>query len=201
VGKRWQRKGGDVVLKALIALEAMGVRASLTVVGCRPPDGVSHPDMEVIPFLDKNDPNDARRLTELYHQADLFIMPSRGEAFGIVYAEASAFGVPSVATDVGGVGDAVKEEENGVLLAVDAEPEAYARAIADLYCDDERYYRLVRSSRDQFERELNWTVWGRRVAACMREVLAPAWEHASVLSDVAPTEPGVRTGGGVRPIT
>lgn len=172
VGKRWQRKRGDIALKTLVALKAMGVRASLTIVGCRPPRDTLHPDMEVIPFLDKNDANDDRRLAELYYHADFFIMPSQAEAFGITYAEASAFGVPSIATDVGGVSDAVKDGENGFLLALDANPEAYARVIADLYRDDERYYRLVRSSRDRFERELNWTVWGQRVAAGMREVLA-----------------------------
>ncbi|MCE5328000.1 MAG: glycosyltransferase family 4 protein [Planctomycetaceae bacterium] len=173
VGGPWDRKGGDIVWETLLALESLGIQAHLTIVGCQPPVPLVHPRLNIIPFLDKNKPQEARRLFDLYRKADFFILPSRAEAFGIVYAEASAFGLPSVATDVGGVSDAVRPNINGILLPRDAAPGQYAQAIAEIYHDHARYCRLVRDSRQFFDQELNWDAWGRSVAVCMKKMLPP----------------------------
>jgi len=67
-------------------------------------------------------------LADLYRQADAFIMPSRfgcwegrwrGEGFGIVYVEAAALGVPSIAYECGGVVDIIQTGINGILVKPD----------------------------------------------------------------------------------
>jgi phosphatidylinositol alpha-1,6-mannosyltransferase len=64
----------------------------------------------------------------VYREADLFVMPSRfgrwdgrwrGEGFGIVYLEAAAFGLASVAYDCGGATDIIRHGENGMLVEPD----------------------------------------------------------------------------------
>ncbi len=68
---------------------------------------------------------DRAALKALYHSSDLFVMPSRfgkwdgkwrGEGFGIVYVEAAACGVPSIAYNCGGVTDIVEHQETGLLV-------------------------------------------------------------------------------------
>lgn len=67
-------------------------------------------------------------LRALYRSADVFVMPSSGEGFGIVYLEAAACGTPVVGGDADGARDALREGELGAL--VDArDPVAIAQAI------------------------------------------------------------------------
>lgn len=56
-------------------------------------------------------------LPDLYRASDLFVMPSTGEGFGIVYIEAMACGTPAIGLDVGGVRDALEDGKLGVLLS------------------------------------------------------------------------------------
>ena len=55
------------------------------------------------------------RLSQLYNKADVFILPSLAESFGIVFAEAMACGLPVIGGRTGGVPDLVKED-NGILV-------------------------------------------------------------------------------------
>jgi glycosyltransferase involved in cell wall biosynthesis len=69
-----------------------------------------------------------RELPDLYRLADVFVMPSTAEGFGIVYLEAAASGVPVVASAAGGAPDALRDGLLGVL--VDPEkPENLVRGI------------------------------------------------------------------------
>jgi len=55
-------------------------------------------------------------LATLYAKAFAYVMPSRQEGFGLVYLEAAAAGLPSIATRVGGVPDAVLADQTGLLV-------------------------------------------------------------------------------------
>ena len=55
-------------------------------------------------------------LQSLYAAADVFVLPSRREGFPMVYAEAAMYGVASIACDVFGVRDAVRDGETGLLV-------------------------------------------------------------------------------------
>lgn len=67
--------------------------------------------------------------------------------------EATSFGVPVVATDVGGVGEIVVDGVNGVLLPSDPEPHAIAEAIHRLaILPDDRWQEMCRQARTQWEK-------------------------------------------------
>jgi glycosyltransferase involved in cell wall biosynthesis len=169
IGVDWRRKGGDVALAAMRELRSRGISASLTVIGCSPPSGVSDPYLRVIPFLDKSLPQDRTRMNELLLHSDFMVFPTRREAYGVVCCEANAFGLPLIASDAGGL--PVWNGENGVLLAADAAPSAYADAVQALTDDPGRYFTLALSSRKLFETRLNWDAWGKTMAHIFGSVL------------------------------
>ena len=68
--------------------------------------------LTVIPGLPPNDP----RLKAILHEADVFILPSLHEPFGIVALEAWAAGIPVIAANVGGLKDFIVHEKNGLLF-------------------------------------------------------------------------------------
>lgn len=68
-------------------------------------------------------------LPDLYRAADLFVLPSTGEGFGIVYLEAMACGTPALGLNVGGAPDALGDGALGWCVAETDFPEALSRAI------------------------------------------------------------------------
>ena len=172
LGRDWDRKGGEIALDALRELERLGISATLTVVGCRPPAGVAHPRMEVVPFVDKNQPEGRLRFRQLLLASDFLVVPTRAECYGYVFAEASAFGLFSFATATGGVPGVVADGDNGRLLPLAAGGEEWGAAIAARFCNEALYLQGRLRARDAFEERLNWDAWGRRSAQVVRELLA-----------------------------
>jgi glycosyltransferase involved in cell wall biosynthesis len=171
IGVNWQRKGGAIAVETLRALQARGLACRLVVCGCVPPLGTDLSDVEVVPFLDKNDPGQRGRLSQLYEDADLFILPTRSECLGIVFCEAAAFGLPAFATRTGGIPDVVREGVNGYSLPPQARGADWATAIAPVLNDPARYAALRAQSRALFEADLNWDTWGRRTSRLMQGLL------------------------------
>ncbi|MBN9662342.1 MAG: glycosyltransferase family 4 protein [Acidobacteria bacterium] len=172
VGVDWVKKGGELAYETCRVLNDRGIPASLTIVGCTPPKTIIHPRVTVVPFLDKNSPSQRRALSELYVNADFFILPTRAECYGLVYCEANAFGLPAIGTDTGGVSEIVRNGENGYLLPVGAGGGDYAAAIAELYADSERYRMLREQSRAAFDTRLNWRAWGTAVSGLLNRLVA-----------------------------
>lgn len=171
LAREWERKGGDLVLATFEALQRRGFDTELVVCGCSPPAGLPTERVRVVPFLDKNDPEQRRRLSSVLAEAAFLFVPTRADCFPIAFCEASAYGLPVVATAVGGVPEAVHDGENGLVLPPDAGPDAYADAIEATFRDEATYQQLVTSTRQTFDDRLNWDAWGRDVAEAMLALL------------------------------
>jgi N-acetyl-alpha-D-glucosaminyl L-malate synthase BshA len=73
--------------------------------------------------------------------ADLFLLPSQNESFGLSALEALACGVPVVAADSGGIVEVVKRGETGALCAV-GDVDGMARAAIEILGSDSRWRRM-----------------------------------------------------------
>lgn len=99
------------------------------------------------------------RLPEIYRSHDIFVMPTttKGmdrEGFGIVYLEAGAYGLPSIATLQPGVDEAVLDGSTGVLVP-DGDIEALARAIRRLALDTDARKNLGETGRRRAQEEFS----------------------------------------------
>jgi glycosyltransferase involved in cell wall biosynthesis len=83
---------------------------------------------------------------EILTGADLFLLPSETESFGLAALEALSCEVPVIATAVGGLPEVVVEGENGHLLPV-GDVEAMAAAAIALLRDRPRHQRFRTSAR------------------------------------------------------
>jgi L-malate glycosyltransferase len=126
----------DVV--KVFALVAKEIPAQLVLVGDGPDrsaaEWLAH-DLGIqckVHFLGKQD-----RVNELLPLADLLLMPSELESFGLVALEAMACKVPSVATRVGGVPELIDDGENGLLFNV-GDVEGMAQGALSLLGDKTR---------------------------------------------------------------
>jgi glycosyltransferase involved in cell wall biosynthesis len=175
LGVEWHRKGGDIALGAFYRLKKKGIKAKLQIVGCIPPVQIDDPDVTVIPFLDKNNPHEFSQLNNILLHTDFLLLPTRAECAGIVFCEASAYGIPSITTDTGGVGTYVRNGENGFTLPPQAGPEEYALQLEQVITNPHLLVELKKRSRHYYDNTLSWEVWGKRfneiACNCLQQVV------------------------------
>lgn len=158
-GRSWQTKGADIAVETAAALNRLGVPTQLDIVGALPPDGGVPPSyVRLHGLLRKSVPDELETLLRLYREAHFFLLPTRWEPFGHVFTEAAAFGVPSIATQVGGVPTAVRDGVSGKLLPLAAEAEDYAELIFGLLKEPARYRKLAATSFAEYESRFAWPV-------------------------------------------
>lgn len=145
VGRIHPLKGIDVAIRALAHLENVRL---LVVGGPSGPDG--HAEMERLEALAAETapgrvvfrpPVAHAEVVCVYRAADVVVVPSRSESFGLVAAEAQASGTPVVAARVGGLAYTVADDQSGYLVSGE-DPAAYAEAISGIIDDPEEAARL-----------------------------------------------------------
>lgn len=110
----------------------------------------------------------------LYEACSVFALPTgeepggQVEGFGLVFAEAHAYGKPVVAGRSGGVCEAVLDGETG-LLVEPGNPGAVADAIARILEDPALAQRLGTAGRNRVASELNWAEFTRRLLAALED--------------------------------
>ncbi len=137
VGRIQPLKGVDVAVRTLAELHQGGAPCRLVVVGG--PSGPEGPatyramvelagDLGVVERLVLVAPQPHELLSTYYRAADVCLVPSRSESFGLVALEAAACGTPVVAAAVGGLTALVVEGRTGFLVD-GAEPGEFAAAV------------------------------------------------------------------------
>jgi glycosyltransferase involved in cell wall biosynthesis len=121
--------------------------------------------VHVIRGLDTHDP----QLVNAFHAADLFLLPSVHEPFGIVILEAWAAGLPVVASNVGGIPSFVQDGVNGSLFPSN-EVDALTGALKAAISDPAARQRLAEAGR-KTATEYSWDSVTRRLVAVYEEVI------------------------------
>ncbi len=175
LGVEWDRKGGDIALETVRNLKQKGINATLHIVGCVPPHDITGDEgVIVIPFLDKNNEDEFKKLNQLFLQIDFLLLPTRAECAGIVFCEASAYGIPSITTDTGGVTSYVLNGINGYTLPYDANAIDYADKIISIFKNPAEMQRMRIATRQRFEEVLNWEVWGFSFQSIIKQIFSDA---------------------------
>lgn len=155
IGVEWQRKGGAVAMETARILNERGVPTTLTLVGGDPPGPVPQ-YVRALGFISKSTAEGRQKMESLLRDSDLFILPTVAEAAGIVFCEASAFGLPSLSYATGGVPDYVRDGVNGACLPVGTPAEGFANAAQEMLQDAGRYEALCLGAFNEYSTRLNW---------------------------------------------
>ena len=167
-GVEWKRKGGDIALAAVASLLDAGRVVELTILGCVPPDGALNDArlrqaVTVIPYLNKTIPAEREQFRKVFLNADILVLPTKAECFGLVFCEAAACGVVSLAPATGGIPEVICNGVTGHVLPANATGADYASVIETLCADPDWLNRMKTAARDDFEQRLNWDIWAQSV--------------------------------------
>ena len=163
-GRIDRRKGVLDLLEAVRLLLADGVRVRLLVSGIGPDTAAvgetvarlgldGHVEvLGAVPY---------ERAHEVYRRGEVFVSPTYAEGFSNTILEAMASGLPVVSTEVVGVRDCVRPDENGVLVAP-ADPPALAAGIRRVLDDAALRRRVAARAYDDVHRYWSWAGGGGR---------------------------------------
>jgi D-inositol-3-phosphate glycosyltransferase len=158
VGRIQPLKAPDILVRAAARMVAddPSLRDELLVVICGGPsgNGLEHPtslielaqDLGIADIVRFEPPNDRATLVDWFRAADITVVPSHSESFGLVAVESQACGTPVVASAVGGLRTAVNHEVSGILIDGHS-VSSYAHTLASLLRNPVRLEELARGAR------------------------------------------------------
>jgi glycosyltransferase involved in cell wall biosynthesis len=155
VGVDWQRKGGSIAVETARLLNLRGLKTQLIVVGCNIP-GEKPEFVTELGFVSKRTREGQSLLAGLLRTSHFLILPTKAECAGIVFSEASAFGLPIITTDTGGISTYVRQGINGVRLPVSASAEMFAGQIYRVLQDRSAYEAMALAGWEEYTQRLNW---------------------------------------------
>ncbi len=161
IGKEWHRKGGDIALDVFRNLKKSGVDVELTVVSDQFEGNDDEDGLTVQHGINKGTVEGLALFNKLFEEASFFLLPTQAEAFGLVYAEAAAFGCIAVGPDTGGVADIIDDTETGILMPTVSSPDEYAERIEKLWSDKVKLTQMSCAARLKFDTQLSWSHWGK----------------------------------------
>ena len=177
VGRLIPIKGHDVLLRALARVRQQLPEVTLEIAG----DGPLEPELsatvsrlglgERVSFLGRVAPPGP-----VFERAEVVVVPSFGEGFGMVALEAMERGRPVVASDVGGLPEIVADGRTG-LLVPPGDPEAFAAAIVELAGDPARAADMGAAGRKRALAEFSQERCTDRIEAIYGAALAAAGER------------------------
>lgn len=171
VGVDKQAKGYDIVIDTMKQLNKIDTKHTyhLDIVGL---NNLTKVDKVIFHgFLNKSNPEEAKKLEQLYQQADLFFVPSRFESFGYVFLEASGNGLPVITSAVGGIPESIIHNETGLVLPYEAKGLDYAQKIIDLVKNPQLYSQFSINGINRIQDNYSWQLWGDTVYSILENFM------------------------------
>lgn len=171
-GVNWVRKGGDVAFDCCRELIKRGYQIEFHITGMKELSNEikNQPWVYNHGFLNKNNPEEYKRLIDIMSNQDIFLFPSRAECSSIAVCEANAFGLPCFVYDTGGTANYVENGINGYMLPLSATAKDFADKIKCCITAG-LLTQLSSNARATYESRLNWHTWSRKVRTIIDKLL------------------------------
>lgn len=172
IGREWRRKGLPKVIAACRWLQKQGITVTLDIVGAQGYRGEVPEFARFHGMLNKSRPDDLKQLKELMVGAHFLFVPSSAENYGMAFCEAAAYGIPAIATRVGGIPSIVRDEVTGSCLPSETTADRFGETMLEIFADRRRYEAMALRSYEEYATRLNWRAFGERCLTIMDDARA-----------------------------
>ncbi|MFA6098188.1 MAG: glycosyltransferase family 4 protein [Patescibacteria group bacterium] len=174
VGRLIPEKNVEMLLNCFIKIKKSFPKSSLVLIG----DGTERSRLQkfagqhgiagsvVFSGFRKRD-----ELPEYYKDADIFVLPSKNEGFGVVALEAMASAKPIIASDVGGLREIIKNGHDGLLVSP-SDSDGFVEKISQLFNNEDYRRRLSENARKSAVERYSWDNITRKLTTLYTQCLA-----------------------------
>ena len=171
VARLSEEKRHEDLLRALSIVLDSFPGARLLLVGDGPLGGELHQQCQCLGIADRVEFLGHRNdVPELLRDSDALVLASRVEGLPLTVLEGMASGLPVVATDVGGVCEAIQHGQNGLLVPA-RQPGLLAQAMVEIVSDPERAKSMAREGRRIAEEKFSLTAMATQYERLYQELL------------------------------
>lgn len=150
IGVDWKRKNGSLVLKSFLALSQNYNNLELYIAGpYKKPYKKDYNNVHFVGNISNS------KIEELLNKCDYFVMPSKFEAYGLVFAEALIYGLPCIGKKCYEMPQFITNNKNGLLINNDNEREL-EKAMEYMYLNKEKFVKYVQNERSKYIAEYSW---------------------------------------------
>jgi glycosyltransferase involved in cell wall biosynthesis len=150
IGRNFQRKGGPVLIEAFTRVRREIPDAKLVIIG--PPDKFCEKGIECPGMVTQKD-----KLDKYFKDACIFAMPSYYEPFGIVFAEAFAYKIPCIGTNVCAMPEIIENEKGGYVVPP-GNSKALAKRLIEILKNDGLAKSMGEFGFSKYIQHFNWDV-------------------------------------------
>ena len=163
IGRDFYRKGGDLVYNAFnILKQEYNKDAELYIIG--PKEWPLENKAEGVEFLGDISYDE---LIYYFNKCDIFCMPSRFEAYGLVFIEALVYGLPCIARNEFAMKEFIKDGYNGYLIDEDNENELAIKM--NNLLNNSEIKQNVLDKREEYIKEYSWDTVANRIISIMKK--------------------------------
>lgn len=169
LGIDWYRKGGDYALQTVTKLNELGFPATLHIVGVvNLPENFNHPYVVNHGFISKATAEGQQQIAKLLSASHFLLLPTLADCTPVACSEASAFGVPCITSDVGGLTSVVQNDVNGHTFPLSRfVADAVPYIIGQMESETD-YSDLSLASYNRYITELNWKSVGKKIVQLIK---------------------------------
>lgn len=155
IGKDVKRKGLDKAISINNIINEKGVKSTLYVVGNQ--DVINKKNVVSLGFIK----NQSEKMRSLFKSSTFFVLPTSAECTAVVFAEAAAFGLPSITYSTGGTNNMVINGKTGLCFDPKEPLKIISEEIISLYKNTDKYKEMSLASYKFYEEKLNWKIISR----------------------------------------
>lgn len=165
IGKDVKRKGLDKAISINNIINQKGIKSTLYVVGNE--EVVNKENVVSLGLIE----NGSEKMKSLLKSSTFFILPTNAECAGIVFAEAAAFGLPSITYSTGGTSEMVINNKTGLCFDPNESLESISEKIISLFQNRNEYKEMSKEAYKYYEEKLNWKTISRFMMEKIEEFL------------------------------
>lgn len=171
LGVNWERKGGDDAVAVVEKLNNDGFKSVLYIVGTETPDRYKNNQYIInLGFVDKSSPEGENKIINLLKESSFLILPTVADCTPVAFCEANAYGLPVIATNVGGISSVVSNGINGYFFDRKTFVDNAVKMIFKYNIASTAYKSLCESSFKYYNENFSWQILENKFNSLLSEL-------------------------------
>jgi len=163
------RKGGEKIVQAVKKARIHLPDIQLHIIGQKPPSELCYDFVVTHGWIDRTNENGKNKFEKIMRESSLSVMLSKADLTPLGICESFAYGLPCMATRVGGIPEMIQHGKNGWLVDQNDTPEQVAEVLVNIFRNTKLLKKVSRQTNQSYKYYWNWNTVAKKISNIIRE--------------------------------